>query len=194
MDSAPFVLLACVSILFIGVAIGYMMGISRGVSIGMKMAKPPPSPLGWIMFMMGSGLALLVALGTTIYSIYFLANSVPSVAKVVEVIRSQDKEGYVHDEMIYSYTVHDGDSVREYTNRGQVTPGGYLKMGPGDMVPIRYLKSSPQRSRVDEFFNHWILPIVTACMSAVMAAISLTMRWWYRRSSLAMVPIGKPVP
>lgn len=176
MDSEIFIIIFVATLLG-GMAIGFMMGITKGISLGAHIQRGRPvSPIPWILCATFSGLSLLVAIGTATYSLYFLAGSSPAEATITEIIEHKDDEGNTNYSPVYTYTLPDGQG---FTDRSPI--GGSWEYQVGDVVPVRYLKSSPQQSRIDDFAHHWFLPILMTLFSLCLAAIAVGQRWWHQK-------------
>lgn len=172
-----FIIIAFVVTLLGGMAIGFMMGITKGMSLGAHFQTGRPgSPIPWILCATGSGICLLMAIGTSIYTLYFLTASAPAIATVTEIIERKDDEGNKSYSPVYSYMLPDGQS---FTDRSSMSDDGEHQVG--DTIPIRYLKSSPHKSRIDYFAHHWFLPILMTAFSLSLAAVALGIRWWRER-------------
>jgi len=174
MNTAIFLVIAFVATLLGGIAIGFMMGITKGMSLGAHFQTGRPvSPVPWILCATGSGICLLVAVGTSIYTLYFLSSSEAAEAKIIEIVERKDDEGHTSYSPVYSYTLPDGEN---FTDRSSMSDGREYQIG--DTVPIRYLKSSPHQTRIDYFSHHWFLPIFMSVFSLGLAAVAAGLRWW----------------
>lgn len=168
---------AFVATLFGGMAMGFMIGIGKGMTLGARFRTGRPvSPIPWILCLIGSGIFLLTSIGSSIYSIYFLASSVQTKATVTEVIESKDNEGYVSRSPVYAYKSAAGQG---FSDRSSTGDGRVFRVG--DVIPIRYLKESPHQSRIDYFSHHWLLPLSTAVVSIALAGLGFGWRWWRKR-------------
>ena len=173
-----------------GVAMGFMLGIVKGLSLGMHFRTDRPvSPIPWILCAVGAGMFLLVAIGTSIYSLYFLSSSVPTEATITEIIERENDDGSKSYSPVYTYTLPDGQS---FTERSTVSDGRRFQVG--DTVPIRYLKASPHQSRMDYFMHHWFLPILLGCMSVGLGAVAAALRWWREKEQRWLDNRRKPSP
>ncbi|MDR0353917.1 MAG: DUF3592 domain-containing protein [Opitutaceae bacterium] len=151
-----------------------MMGITKGMSLGAHFqTNRPISPIPWILCATGSGISLLVAIGTSIYTLYFLTGSTPATATITEIIERKNDEGNTSYSSVYSYALPDG---QKFTDRSSMSDGREYQVG--DTIPIRYLVSSPHQSRIDYFAHHWSLPIFMIVVSLGLAAVALGLRWW----------------
>lgn len=169
--------IAFVATLLAGMAMGFVAGISKGMTLGARFRSDRPiSPVPWILCTIGSGIFLLLALSSSVYSIYFLAGSVLSEAKVTEIIEGKDDEGHISRTPVYSYTDTNGG---KFTDRTSMSGG--REFAVGDTIPIRYLKKSPHQSRIDYFGYHWFLPIFTAVFSIALGGLGFGLRWWRER-------------
>jgi hypothetical protein len=159
----------------LGAFAGFMLGHGFGRRAGLREARRPPSPLGGIFCLVGAGAMLLLAIGTTAYSVHFLAASTPTEGVVVEVRESKDKDGDISRSPVYRF--HDA-SGHEFTSSSHLSDGTPYAIG--DKLRIRYLASSPGDSRIDSFDNHWFLPLFSAWVAVVMAVVGGILRWHYR--------------
>lgn len=174
MDTPLTLVIAFVATLLGGMAIGFFIGIAKGMTLGASFQPARPvSPIPWILCFIGSGVFLLTAVGSSIYSTYFLAGSVQTNATVTGIIESKDNEGHVSRFPVYAYESATGE---KYSDRSSVGDGREFEIG--DVIPIRYLKASPHQSRMDYFSHHWFLPIITAALSIALGALGFGLRWW----------------
>jgi len=174
MDSTLILILAFVATFLGGIAVGFIIGIAKGITLGANFRTGrPASPIPWILCFIGSGIFLLTAIGSSIYSVYFLSSSVQTKATVIEIVERKDNEGHVKRTPIYTYTDSSGKS---FTDRSSSSDGREFKVG--DSIPIRYLKSSPHQSRIDYFSYHWILPIFMMIFSILLGGLGFGLRWW----------------
>lgn len=156
-------------------AIGFMIGLAKGMSLdGHFRTGRPVSALPWILCFIGSGVFLLAAIGSSIYSIHFLANSVQTEAMVTEIVERKDDEGRVRRTPVYSYTDASGTT---FTDRSATSDGREFAIG--DTIPVRYLKISPHQSRIDYFSHHWLLPLLMAMCSVGLGGLGFGLRWWH---------------
>lgn len=177
MNSTIGIVIAFAATLLIGMAIGFMIGLAKGMSLGARFRSGRPvSALPSILCFIGSGIFLLVALGSSIYSFYFIANSAQTEAMVTEIIERKDDEGRVRRTPVYSYTAASGNM---FTDRSSIGDGRELAIG--DTIPVRYLKDSPHQSRIDYFSHHWLLPVFMAAFSVGLAGLGFGLRWWRRQ-------------
>lgn len=174
MDTTTFLVITFITTLLGGMAIGFMMGVTKGMSLGAHcQTGRPVSPMPWILCATGSGICLLVAVGTSIYTLYLLSSSHTAEAKITDIVERKDDEGHTSYSTVYSYALPDGES---FTDRSSMSDGRVYQVG--DTVPIRYLKSSPHQSRIDYFSHHWFLPIFMIVLSLGLAAVAVGLRWW----------------
>jgi hypothetical protein len=177
MDPALIVILAFLATLVGGMAIGFMFGITKGLAMGARCRTDRPlSPLPWIICLVASGIFLLAAIGSTIYSIYFLTNSTPAKATITKIVTQKNEEGHVSHTPVYTYKNSVGE---EFTDRSHSGDGSGWEAG--DTIPIRYLENAPNQSRIDSFSHHWLLPIVMAIFSLLLGTASFGFRWWRKK-------------
>jgi Protein of unknown function (DUF3592) len=177
MDTAFAIFLAIVAAFLGGTFIGFMLGLSKGVAMGLHIrADHPLSPLPWIMCFIGAGIFLLAALSSFFYSVYFLANSTQTMAVVTEIRESKDNEGGVSQSPVYAYTDATG---QKFT--GSPSASGGWEFKPGDSISIRYLTNSPHQSRIDGFVHHWMLPLLMGFFSIGIGGFGVALRWWRAR-------------
>ncbi len=177
MTSTLVLVIAFVATLLGGMAIGFMMGIAKGMTLGARFQTGRPvSPIPWIVCFVGSGIFLLAAVSSSIYSIYFLASSVQAKATITEIIERKDDEGRMSRTPVYSYANATGE---RFTDRSSTGDGREFEVG--DVIPIRYLNHSPHQSRIDYFSHHWILPLCMAAFSIALAGLGFGLRWWRNR-------------
>jgi hypothetical protein len=177
MNSALVLVIAFVATLLGGMAIGYMFGLTKGMSLGATFRTGRPvSPIPWIVCFIGAGIFLLATVGSSIYSIYFLTSSIQTSAVVTEIVEQKDSEGRVSRSPVYSYKNASG---QDFTDRSSTGDGRDFYVG--DTIPIRYLKASPHQSRIDYFGHHWMLPIFLAVFSILLGGLGFGLRWWRNR-------------
>ena len=177
MESSLFLAIAFIATFLGGMAIGFMFGITKGMSLGaIFRTGRPVSPIPWILCLIGAGTFLLTAVGSSIYSIYFLSSSVQTSAVVQEIVERKDDEGHVSRTPVYTYRDTSG---AVFTDRSSTGHGREFIVG--DTIPIRYLESSPHQSRIDYFSHHWILPIFMLVASIALAGVALGLRWWHSK-------------
>ena len=103
MDTTLVLVIAFVATLLGGMAIGFMIGISKGMTLGATFRTGRPvSPIPWILCFIGSGVFLLSAFGSSIYSIYFLTSSIQTKAIITEIVERKDGEGHLSGEIFPS--------------------------------------------------------------------------------------------
>lgn len=171
-DTAFIITILVIAAFLGGMAFGYVAGLTKGITLGERFSsKRPISPLSWIFALIGAVTFLLSSIGTAIYSTHFLANSTTSKAIVVELVKSQDNEGNASTHPRYSFTTRNGIEI---TGESSMITNPNV----GDTVSIRYLTNAPEKSRIDTFENHWLLPIIFAAASLFLAALGFILRWW----------------
>jgi|GEM_PF-967820 len=197
MDTTLVLVIAFVTTLLGGMAIGFMIGITKGMTLGANLRiDRHASPIPWIMCLIGSGVFLLTAVGASIYSIYFLSSSIQTKAIITEIIERNDHEGHLRLTPVYTYKDATG---KEFTDRSNTGDGREFEVG--DTIPIRYLKTSPHESRIDYFSHHWFLPIFMVILSVVLGGLGFGLRWWHNgkqklanisMDATAKIPVVKP--
>lgn len=177
MESSLVLAIAFIATLLGGMAIGFMFGITKGMSLGASFRTGRPlSPIPWILCFIGAGVFLLTAVGSSLYSIYFLSSSIQTNAVVTEIVERKNDEGHVSRTPVYTYK----DSLgKEFTGRSSTGDGREFEVG--DTIPIRYLKGSPHQSRIDYFSHHWLLPIFMTIFFIVLSGLGFGLRWWRNR-------------
>ena len=174
MDRTLILAVAFAAALLGGMAIGFMMGVVKGMTLGANFRTGRPvSPMPWILCFIGSGIFLLAAVGSTAYSIHFISRGIQTKALVTEIIERRDDEGRLIRTPVYTYRNASGE---EFTDRPSSGDGREFEVG--DTIPIRYLKHSPHQSRIDYFAHHWLLPILMASFSILLGGLGLGLRWW----------------
>jgi hypothetical protein len=177
MISTLFHVIAFVATLLGGMAFGFMSGITKGMSLGASFRTGRPiSPIPWILCFIGAGIFMLTAIGSSIYSVYFLSSSIQTNAVVTELVERKDDEGHVSRSPVYSYKDASG---QDFTDRSSMGDGRDFDLG--DTILIRYLKNSPHQSRIDYFAHHWMLPIFMAVISILLGGLGFGLRWWRNR-------------
>lgn len=177
MDSSLVLVIAFIATLLGGMAIGFMFGIAKGMSLGATFRTGRPiSPIPWILCFIGAGIFLLGAVGSSVYSIYFLSSTVQTNAVLTEIVERKNDEGNVSRSLVYAYK---DASSQQFTGRSSLGDGRNYDVG--DAIPIRYLKSSPHQSRIDYFAHHWLLPILMATFSLLLGGLGYGLRWCRNR-------------
>jgi Protein of unknown function (DUF3592) len=177
MDSSLVLVIAFIATLLGGMAIGFMCGITKGMSLGATFrTRRPVSPIPWILCFIGAGIFLLTAVGSSIYSIYFLSSSIQTKGLVTEIVERKDDEGHISRTPVYTYKDSSGE---DFTDRSSTGDGREFEVG--DTIPIRYLKTSPHQSRIDYFSHHWLLPLFMAVSSILLGGLGFGLRWWRDR-------------
>ena len=194
MDSSLVLVIAFAATLLGGMAIGYMFGITKGMSLGASFRTGRPiSPIPWILCFIGAGIFMLSTIGSSIYSIYFLSSSIPTNGVVTEIVERKDDEGHVSRSPVYTYKDASGQN---FTDRSST--GDSREFDVGDAIPIRYLKTSPHESRIDYFAHHWMLPIFMAVFSILLGGLGFGLRWWRNReqqwANKTLVATGDSAP
>lgn len=145
-------------------------GVVIGVAIGLRMAMSDvrlpvilPSAL-WCAA--GTGVMLVAAMGTTIYSTYFVFASEPAPATVIWIRKWEHSEG-LSFQAVYKYT--DSRGI-EYRDTFPFSGGRYFAIG--DIVQVRYLREKPAESRLASFSHHCFLPFSFGAISILLGAIS----------------------
>ena len=173
MSSNVVLAIAFATTLLGGIAIGFMMGLTKGMALGARFRTGMPvSPFPRILCAIGSGVFFLAAMGTSIHSTYFLSNSVTTEAIVTELVESRSAEGNISHRSVYAYSTPDG---RNFTDSSATNGGRNYQVG--ETIPVRYLKGAPNRSRIDGFSHHWLLPILMAAFSIVLCGAAVGLRW-----------------
>jgi hypothetical protein len=163
-------------VIFLGGAFfGFVLGTGFGLRAGLRATPRQPSPLTGIFCFIGAGAMLLIAIGTTAYSIYFLTVSTKMEGVIVEVRETKDKDGDTVRYPVYRY--HDSMG-HEYTGTSSIGDGSPYAVG--DRIRVRYLTSSPDTSRIDSFAHHWFLSLFAGCGAVVMAIVGWVFQWRFR--------------
>lgn len=169
--------IAFVATLLGGMALGFIIGITKGLTLGATFRTGRPvSPIPWILCFVGSGIFLLTAVGSSIYSLYFLSNSIQTSATVTEIVERKDKDGHLSRTPVYAYKDASGAG---FTDRSSTGDGREFEVG--DTIPVRYLKHSPHQSRIDYFSQHWFPSIIMTIFSIILSGLGFGLRWWRNR-------------
>jgi ABC-type Na+ efflux pump permease subunit len=175
--------------LIAGIFIGTILVGIAWMIIGTRIIKAPPkppSPMPFIFCAIGSAVLLVFAVVALGYSIYFINSSQPTMATVISIRESKDKNGNVTTYPIYEYSDAAGTKHQDTPNMS----GGRTFI-VGSQIPVRFLRTSPAESRIDFFAYHWLTPAMLAFLSVVLAAVSVALRWNYRRLTSAKSEISK---
>lgn len=177
MDTTLLLLIAFAATFLAGLVIGFMSGVAKGLVLGARFRTGrPASPLPWILCFVASGGFLLAAAATTVYSTWFLSAGIRTTATVNEIIERKDDDGKVSRTTRYTYRDSAGTS-----HTGETSLSGGRPSAAGDAIPVRYLRDSPGKSRIDTFLHHWFAPIFLAGWSIFAWALGIGLRWWRGR-------------
>lgn len=162
------VILAC------AFAFGYIVGLTRGISLGAHAQRSePPSPIPWMIACLAGGVLLLCAVGTAGYSAYFLANSQTTVGTITGFDESTGEDGQKSYFPEFEYTTGTGERL---AGRSSISEDGRYSVG--EKVAVRYLSNSPSRSRLDSFAVHWLPPIFLTAAGIISLIVAFMLRWW----------------
>ena len=145
---------------------------------GLRVKSELPSPIPGILCIVGSFLMVVASVGSSIYSLYFINNSVQTEATVNEIREKKDDEGNISRYPVYSYFDSSGQQFSDTTS---MSDGREYKVG--DKIPIRYLLKNPHNSRIDLFSHHWFLSIFFGFGTIVLAAVGSVLYWNYKRKT-----------
>jgi hypothetical protein len=141
MNSTIALIIAFIATLIFGMAIGFMFGLTKGIVLGSHLySKRSSSPIAWVLSLILSGILMLSAVGTSIYSIYFITSSVQTQATVTELIEHKDEKGHLSWYPVYSYTA----AGEQFSDRSSIGGGGEYAVG--NIITIRYLKNQTNRA------------------------------------------------
>jgi hypothetical protein len=174
-----------VIVFFVGGFIGFIIGTQVGLKMGLRVKAEPPSPVPGILCILGSMFLIVASIVSSIYSLYFINNSVQTKATVTEIREQKDDEGNISRYPAYEYFDSSGQQFSDTTSMSDGR-----KYGVGDKIPIRYLKKIPQESRIDHFSHHWLLSIIFGIAGVALAAVGAGLYWNYKRK--IQLPLANP--
>jgi hypothetical protein len=175
MDSI-FILIAIVVALCYGMTVGFLIGITKGLSWGGFFHNNKP-PIFLILCRVTSIVLLLSAIGSTLYSLHFISNSFTTNATVItKWTYTMSHERFFRHNTIYHYNNRSG---KMFTNLWH--PEDLWQYQGSHNIPIRYLKDAPQESRIDSFSHQWLPPILLSFSSMLFAGIGIAWQWWRNR-------------
>lgn len=172
MDSI-FILIAIVVALCYGMTVGFLIGITKGLSWGGFFRNSRP-PIFLILCRVTSIVLLLSAIGSTFYSLHFISNSFTTNATVMT-----ERAPTRHEWLFTRYHYNDR-SGKQFTNLWH-SAAHYWEYNNLPYIPVRYLKYAPQESRIDSFSHHWLSPILMSFSSMLFAGIGIAWQWWRNR-------------
>ena len=115
----------------------------------------------------------LVAVGSAIYTTVFLARSTRAQGTVSALARSEDDDGSITFQPVFTFVTRDGKSQTIRSNAGSNPPGFEV----GQTVPLRYETSDPSVARIDTFWQMWPFPVAFAIGGCVMGIVGWFFRW-----------------
>lgn len=152
---------------------GFVIGINVGSWMAKKTHPAPLNPIAHHLLAGFAALALLLSLGCTAYSVYFLTTSTSTSATVIALEERTDKEGHQSSWALYRYT--DGSGVQ----RDGSTSLAERWATPGKEIPIRFSTDAPWRSRLDTFAGHWSAPLLMLFFAVGLFVASLIRKRYY---------------
>jgi hypothetical protein len=173
----PYIIFGLLTFLAGGIA-GFILGLKVGLRKERHTNPKPANPVPGFLFMIGGAIAMISSFSAIAYSIYFLSNSQMTKATVVEIREKKDDDGAISRYPVYEYFISDG---QEFTDTASMSAGREFVVG--DMIPIRYLATSPQNSRIDYFAYHWSLSIILGIGAMALTFVGLVLNWNYKRKS-----------
>ena len=174
MNTAIIILVVAGATFLGGMAFGFVAGLSKGMSLAaLCRVDRPVSPLPWILSFAGAAAMLLLSIGSAIYTIRFLSHSIQTTGTVVDIVEQTDKDGGHSRFPVYEYRTSDGVTHKVKSSMSDGEP-----YSTGETIPVRYLPTSPQSARIDNFAHHWFLPIFTGIASVFLICLGVGLRWW----------------
>jgi len=161
-------------IVLIVVGLGLALAIMFGIGATLKKDQPPP--FLHHLFAAGAVLLLLSSIAAAAYTVYFLRNSNIATATVTDIKERHDDDGNISHLMTYEFPDESGKIYH-----GQTSIASNAGYGLGDTLAVRYLKSYPPTSRIDNAVNHWDLTGIAAFIAFVLGLCSWIYRWWHRK-------------
>ncbi len=148
-----------------GFYFGFIIGFSRAVREAAKQMRSASSWSDRGRFLIGLGfMGLTCSVGAAIYSWNFIRTAQHATGTVIELRQSKDKET---DDVTYAPTFAFQDTTGA-THKVSTT----LFSSPplhqvGDTVGILYRPGDPQNARIDQFWYHWGLAVILACVGSL---------------------------
>ena len=148
-----------------GLYFGFIIGFSRAVREAAKQMRSASSWSDRGRFLIGLGcLGLTCSVGATIYSWNFIRTAQHATGTVIELRRSKDKES---DDVTYAPTF----AFQDTTGAAHTVPATLFSSPPlhqvGDTVDILYRPGDPPNARIDQFWYHWGLAVILACVGGL---------------------------
>jgi len=129
-------------------------------------------------------LFLVTAIGMGINSIVFKANSIPTTATITDIAITNNDEEFQSAAITYRYT----DSAKsELKSRDQAW---WNLPEVGEQIQIRYLKSNPEKSRIDSFIRFWT-PALALLAASIVFALCALWQWTARRYEKRLIAAHK---
>jgi hypothetical protein len=118
-----------------------------------------------------AGVLLLIAITTSIYSTILLTTGIQTVGVITELRLSHDKDG---DEM-FAPTFRFVDQTGATNFIDSTLYSSPRRYRVGQTVPVIYRALNSKTARINNFAEHWFVPLITAAFAAV-ALISIPIR------------------
>ena len=138
-----------------------------------------------------AGVLLLIALATSIYSTILLTTGIQTIGVITELRLSHDKDG---DEL-FAPTFRFVDRTGATNSIDSTLYSSPRRYHVGETVPVIYRASNPKSARINNFAEHWFVPLITAAFATV-ALISIPIRnkWLtHRAREQTATPLNRTV-
>ncbi len=166
------ILILIVVVLIAGVVIGLVLGYSLA-----RRKLPTPTEIlesrrrSGRAFMVGGGIVLILSLGVTLYSCWFITTARKTTGTITGMRERKDQDGSVS----YAPTFDFRDAAGVEQRVDSQLAGSLGRMRVGDTVPILYQPDNPDNARIDYFLEHWFLSIGTSVAGVTLLAIGCWM-------------------
>jgi hypothetical protein len=160
----------------VGLMIGFVIFSAAVLRHALRSAHRPPTPLPAAFSAIGSAVLLFAAIGTGIYSAYFLSASTATSGAITAIHERKDSDGDAVRYPVYQYQDANGAE-----HRGTTSMSVGREVVVGDVIPVRYLRKSPAQSRIDTFSHHWFVSLFFLVACLIAATVAGVLGWNYKR-------------
>jgi hypothetical protein len=131
----------------------------------------------WRFCVLGAAVCLVISIGSTAYTCFFLSRSRGATATVTGFVERKTGDNETVRSGVCEYEV---DGVR-YERQAAGSDG--RRFSVGDRIPIRYERGRPHESRIDYWGYHWGLAVFMLCAAVVCAGLAVVLRGIEKNSS-----------
>ena len=164
-------IIAYLVVLLFGIMIGYSLkSHKRIIELFQFKSKKSAVISQSNMIKLLAWLCTLIAIGTAVYTVSFIARSDIAIAKVIKVVE-RNKNGGTSSFPIYEYYLPNG---RRLEGRATTEDGSTYSVG--DEITIRFISKAPHQSRIDKFSHHWGITAFMIVAAIFLYSINLFLR------------------